>query len=192
MNSSNPRAWAIFPFFESSSVSFIDILEFSAYKSISLVRLFPKFFVFGAIFKGIGNLSFKIWIDSVQLLTGRNYWWLLLQKEDETVKSFLSNQFLKFWELKKKKYQTLRGGTLQFTTNWIPPLGNGTGVWPLPGDLQRQLLPKVRLSAFPLGARSMGDLKKWLSGFVFTLSPWKHPGAARCCRGPVLGCAPEA
>ena len=50
-----------FHFFESSSVSFINILEFSAYKSFtSLVRFIPKFFVFGAIFKGVGNLSFKI------------------------------------------------------------------------------------------------------------------------------------
>ena len=64
------------------------------------------------------------------------------------------------------------------------------GVWPQPGDLQRQLLPEVRLSSFPLGAR-VPDLKKWLSGFAFTLSPWKHPGAAHCCRGPVLGYAPE-
>ena len=160
-----------------------------------MVRFIPKFFVFGAIFKGVGNLSFKIWIDSVQLLTGRNYWWLLLQKEDETVKSFLSNQLFKFWELKKTKQNKTKPDTKRWNSAVHQQLNSTAWQWhrcvATAQRFAKTTLPKVRLSPFPLSARSMGHLKKWLSGFVFTLSPWKHPRAARCCGDPVLGCAPE-
>ena len=46
INSSNPRAWISFHFFQSSLISFINILWFSAYESFtSLVRFIPKHFI---------------------------------------------------------------------------------------------------------------------------------------------------
>ena len=109
---------------------------------------------------------------------------------------FLTNQLFKFWELNKQtNKQTKKTDTKRWNSAVHQQLNSSAWqrhrcvatAW----RFAKTTLPKVRPSPFPLGARSMGDLKKWLSGFVFTLSPWKHPGAARCCGGPVLGCAPE-
>ena len=56
INSSNPRAWAIFPFFESSSVSFIDRLEFSGWSNIPLFQNCPQFIVIHTV-KGFGIVN---------------------------------------------------------------------------------------------------------------------------------------
>ena len=61
----------IFPFFESLSIPFINVLWFSAYNSFTfLVRYIPKYFMFfNAIFKGI---FFKLSLSDLLLLMWRN------------------------------------------------------------------------------------------------------------------------